>query len=74
MNVHVRMKKNRNIHQNLKVNCTEENVIPDIYPLHNLTISSDPLLAAVLDKNAWITIRLNKKQTDTTTQNSTMYF
>lgn len=71
----MRMKKNRNLHQNLKVYSTEESLILDIYPLANLTISCDPVLAEVLDKNdSVITVQLSKKQTDKTRQNLIMYF
>lgn len=67
--------KNRNLHQNLRVSSTEESLILDTYPLANLTISCDPVLAEILDKNdSMITVQLSKKQTDITRQNLIMYF
>lgn len=75
MNVHVRMKKNRNLYQNFKVYSTEQSSILDIYPLANLTISCDPVLAEVLDKNdSMVTVQLSKKQAFITRENLIMYF
>lgn len=75
MNVHMRMKKNRNLYQNFKVYSTEQSSILDIYPLANLTISCDPVLAEVLDKNdSMVTVQLSKKQAFITRENLLMYF
>lgn len=59
----------------IKVNHTEANLILNIFFLYNLTISCDPLLAEVLDKNdSMIAVQLSKKQTDRITKNLTMHF
>lgn len=63
----------RNLHQILNVYSTEQSLILHIYPLANLNISCDPVLAEVLDKNdpRW---QVRKKQSDATRQNLIMHF
>lgn len=65
--------QSRNRNQILNVYSTEQSLILHIYPLANLNISCDPLLAEVLDKNDSIW-QVSKKQSDATKQNLIMPF
>jgi len=59
------MKKNRNLHQNFKVYSIAKSSLLNIYPLANLTISCDPVLAEVLHKiDSMIPVQLGKTQTN----------